>query len=122
MKPQSLSDGTLRFICLATVLLQPRQPETILIDEPELGLHPYAISLLAELIKGRSVDTQIIISTQSPELIDCFEPDDVIVCDRKEGQSTFTRLDKKDLDLWLSDYNLGDLWKNNILSGGPLHE
>lgn len=117
MKPQALSDGTLRFICLATVLLQPKHPETIIIDEPELGLHPYAIGILAELMKARSYDTQLIVATQSPVLISYFEPEDIIVCDRKEGQSTFFRLDPGSLDVWLEDYSLGELWTKNVLSG-----
>ncbi|SMP39658.1 Predicted ATPase [Sphaerochaeta associata] len=122
MKPQALSAGTLRFVCLATVLLQPKHPDTILIDEPELGLHPYAITILAELMKARSKDTQLIIATQSAELISQFEPEDVIICDRKEGQSTFSRLQTEPLSTWLSSYSLGDLWKKQVLSGGPVHE
>ncbi len=122
MKPQSFSDGTLRFICLATVLLQPKHPDLIIIDEPELGLHPYAIGLLAELMQARSTDTQLIVATQSPALISHFKPEDIIVCDRMEGQSTFTRLNSDSLDVWLEDYSLGELWTKNILSGGPIHE
>ena len=122
MKPQALSDGTLRFICLATVLLQPKHLETIIIDEPELGLHPYAIEILAELMKARSIDTQLIVATQSPALISCFEAEDVLVCDRKNGQSTFTRLSSDSLNRWLEDYSLGELWTKNLLSGGPMHE
>jgi predicted ATPase len=122
MKPQALSDGTIRFICLATVLLQPKHPETIIIDEPELGLHPQAIEILAELMQARSLDTQLIVATQSPALISCFEAEDVIVCDRKNGQSTFNRLDSNSLSHWLEDYSLGELWTKNVLSGGPMHE
>lgn len=122
MKPQSLSDGTLRFICLATVLLQPKHPDTIIIDEPELGLHPYAIGLLAELMQARSTDTQLIVATQSPALISHFKPEDIIVCDRMEGQSTFTRLNSNSLDVWLEDYSLGELWTKDVLLGGPVHE
>lgn len=122
MKPQTLSDGTLRFICLATVLLQPKHPDTILIDEPELGLHPYAITILAELMKARSKDTQLIIATQSAELISQFEPEDVIICDRKGEQSTFCRLQAEPLSTWLASYSLGDLWKKQVLSGGTVHE
>ena len=122
MKPQTLSDGTLRFICLATVLLQPNHPDTIIIDEPELGLHPYAIGLLAELMQARATDTQLIVATQSPALISHFKPENIIVCERKEGQSTFTRLNPDSLDVWLEDYSLGELWTKNVLSGGPVHE
>ena len=88
-----LSDGTLRFICLAVLLLQPKelQPATIIIDEPELGLHPYAITMLAEIIHQVSTEKQIIISTQSVELLNEFDPEDVIVVDRGEDGSEFKR-------------------------------
>ena len=119
--PRQLSDGTLRFICLATLLLQPveLQPEPILIDEPELGLHPYALTLLAELLKNASDARQVVVSTQSADLVSEFDPQDVIVVDRKEDESTFKRLDKKDLSDWLEDYALGKLWRMNILGGRP---
>ena len=114
------SDGTLRFICLATLLLQPHelQPATIIVDEPELGLHPYAITIFAEMVKQLSDEKQIIISTQSVELLNEFEADDVIVVDRSENGSVFKRLDSEELEMWLEeDYSLGDLWKKNILGG-----
>ena len=115
-----LSDGTLRFICLTTLLLQPHelQPATIIIDEPELGLHPYAITIFSEMVKQLSNEKQIIISTQSVELLNEFDVDDIIVVNRSESGSTFNRLDKEKLSLWLeNDYALGDLWKKNILGG-----
>lgn len=115
-----LSDGTLRFICLATLLLQPHklQPATIIIDEPELGLHPYAITIFAELVKQISDEKQIIISTQSVELLNEFDVEDVIVVDRSENGSEFKRLNEEELEVWLEeDYALGDLWKKNILGG-----
>lgn len=117
----ALSDGTLRFICLGTLLLQPWElmPATILIDEPELGLHPYAINLLADLLKRASEQKQLIVSTQSVELLDRLEPEDVIVVDRKDNASTFHRLDAVQLQDWLDDYSLGDLWKQNVLGGRP---
>ncbi len=120
-KAHELSDGTLRFICLATVLLQPDKlmPGTILIDEPELGLHPYAITVLASLLQSASEQHQIIVSTQSVELINEFEAEDLIVVDRKDGSSSFSRLKEKDLLLWLEDYSLGELWKKNVLGGRP---
>ena len=119
--PRQLSDGTLRFICLSTLLLQPveLQPELILIDEPELGLHPYALTLLAEMLQHASDSRQIIASTQSADLVSELDPENVVVVDRKEGASTFTRLDGGDLKEWLEDYALGDLWKMNILGGRP---
>jgi predicted ATPase len=116
-----LSDGTLRFICLTTLLLQPpaRIPDTLLIDEPELGLHPYAINLLADMLKEVAETKQIIVSTQSVELLNQFEPEDVVVVERDNDASIFKRLDAQELAEWLEDYCLGDLWKRNILGGRP---
>ena len=122
LKPQHLSDGTLRFICLTTALLQPDPPSTIIIDEPELGLHPYAVEILAELIAATSEKTQLIISTQSPSLVDYFELKDIVVVNRENGASVFKRLNRDELSTWLNDYSLGELWRKNILTGGPSHE
>jgi predicted ATPase len=122
LKPHHLSDGTLRFICLTTALLQPDPPSTIIIDEPELGLHPYAIEILAELMQSTSKKTQLIVSTQSPALVDYFEPENIIVVNRIKGASVFQRLNKRELSSWLEDYSLGDLWRKNIVTGGPTHE
>lgn len=113
------SDGTLRFIALATLLMQPDMPEIIIIDEPELGLHPVAINTLAGLIKKASVRSQIIISTQSVNLVGNFEPENIITVDRLENQSVFNRLEKENLEDWLSDFTLGDLWLKNIIKGQP---
>lgn len=117
----SLSDGTLRFICLATVLLQPEvlMPSTILIDEPELGLHPFAIKFLGSMMKSASLKHQIIVSTQSVELVNEFSVDDLIVVDKRERASTFQRPNSEVLKEWLEEYSLGDLWKKNILGGRP---
>ena len=120
--PSQISDGTLRFICLATALLQPEPPSTILLDEPELGLHPMALSLLSGLIQKASHKSQVIISTQSASLVDQFQPEDVIVVERKNGESLFKRLNKDDLKVWLDDYSLGELWEMNVLGGRPSHE
>jgi predicted ATPase len=117
-----LSDGTLRFICLATALLQPTPPSTMLFDEPELGLHPYALSLLAGLFKQAASRTQVIVSTQSALLLNAFEPEDVIVVERAEGQSSFRRLESAQLSEWLEDYALGELWQKNVLGGRPSRE
>lgn len=128
-----LSDGTLRFMALATLLLQPAPPATILIDEPELGLHPFAVGKLAALLQKVSSRSQIIISTQSVELLNFFEPDDVIVVEQESAQSArlveggpprprqsvFRRLDQAELSRWLEKYSLGDLWKKNVLGGRP---
>lgn len=122
MQPYHLSDGSIRFICLATALLQPHPPSTIIIDEPELGLHPAAIAILAELIQDASKRTQLIISTQSATLVDHFSVEDVIVVNRKGGASTFQRLHKKDYDAWLETYSVGELWTKNVIAGGPVYE
>ena len=116
------SDGTLRFICLATLLLQPikLQPATIFIDEPELGLHPFAITILAEMVQKAAVNKQIVLATQSVELLDNFDADDIIVVDDTENGSDFKRLDSEHLALWLeNDYTLGELWNKNIFGGRP---
>jgi predicted ATPase len=117
----SLSDGTLRFIALATLFLQPDtfRPSVILVDEPELGLHPYAIAMLASLVKQVSRETQVILSTQSPLLLDHFQPEDVLVADRVGGGTQFTRLDSSRLETWLETYSLGQLWEKNELGGRP---
>jgi predicted ATPase len=114
-----LSDGTLRFIALTTALLQPNPPSTILLDEPELGLHPYALTLLAELLKKAATNTQVIVSTQSASLLDNFEAEDVIVVEREDGASTFKRLSSAELEEWLKDYSLGELWEKNVFGGRP---
>ncbi len=117
-----LSDGTLRFICLATLLLQPSEnmPATIIIDEPELGLHPYAVELLASLIESTSKTHQIILATQSVALINQFEVEDIVVVDRQDKQSTFRRLIAKEYKEWLKEYSLGELWEKNIFGGNPV--
>jgi predicted ATPase len=112
-----ISDGTIRFICLCTLLLQPTPPLLIVIDEPELGLHPLAISFLAELIKKASSRTQIILSSQSVTLLNQFEYQDIIVVDRTQSGSKIKRLNESELQGWLDEYSLGQLWENNYLGG-----
>ena len=116
-----LSDGTLRLICLAVLLLQPSelQPSTIILDEPELGLHPFAIQLLAELIHEASAKKQLIISTQSAELLDNFSADNVIVTEMTEKGSVYTRLSQDKLKDWLEEYSISAIWKKNIFGGQP---
>lgn len=114
-----LSDGTLRFMALATLLLQPELPKIIIIDEPELGLHPFAINKLASLIKKASAQSQIIIATQSVGIIDNFEPEEIITVDRKENQSVFQRQSTETLKDWLETYTMGDLWNKNVIGGRP---
>ena len=122
--PAAFSDGTLRFISLCTLLQQPKEyrPSIILIDEPELGLHPYAITMLASLIKAASVDSQIIITTQSPILLDHFEPEEILVANRIESATKLERLDAAKLEAWLDEYSLGQLWEKNEFGGRPSSE
>jgi predicted ATPase len=115
-------------MCLATALLQPLRPATMLFDEPELGLHPYALTLLGNLFKqaaetyGSTVQKQVIISTQSAPLLSEFAPEDVIIVERHNGESTFQRLDAATLSEWLTEYSLGELWQKNLLGGRPRAE
>lgn len=117
----SLSDGTLRFIALATLFLQPKEdrPPVILVNEPELGLHPYAIGMLAALIRQASVDSQVIVSTQSSLLLDYFKPENVLVADLVDGGTQLKRLTSSRLSKWLKDYSLGQLWEKNEFGGRP---
>ena len=119
--PLQFSDGTLRFICLATLLLQPSalQPSVLVIDEPELGLHPHALVLLAEMLQHASHKRQVIVSTQSADLVSELDPADVVVVERHDGASTFRRLDPDSLKDWLEEYSLGDLFRMNVVGGGP---
>ncbi len=121
-QPWQLSDGTIRFVCLATALMQPNPPSTVVIDEPELGLHPFALDVLAGLFRDASERTQLIVSTQSAALLNHFDPDEVIVVDREEGASRFRRLDAETLSEWTQDFSLGELWQKNVFDGGPSHE
>lgn len=119
--PHALSDGTLRFICLATLLLQPTDqlPSTILLDEPELGLHPYAITILAGLLQSVAQRTQVIVSTQSVSLVNQFTAEDILVVEREQGETVFRRFDTESIEHWLEEYGLGDLWEKNLLGGRP---
>jgi len=130
--PHQLSDGTLRFIGLATLLLQPEVPSTILIDEPELGLHPSALTLLAGLVHSAASRTQLILTTQSVSFLNEFEPEDIITVEHTDstalstsdfrnglGESIFNRHDSESLREWLRMYSLGEIWEMNILGGRP---
>lgn len=119
--PHQLSDGTLRAICLVTLLLQPEEmlPALIIVDEPELGLHPYALNIIASLFQKAATHTQVLISTQSSTFLDFFQPEDIIVVDRAKEGSTFSRLDPVKLDSWLQEYSLGEVWEKNVVAGGP---
>ncbi len=114
-----LSDGTIRFIALATLFLQPKLPASIIIDEPELGLHPFAIAKLAGMMKSVAErGAQVIVSTQSVELVNYFSAEDIITVDQQNGESMFNRLKTDDLAIWLEEYSIGDLWQKNIIQGG----
>jgi predicted ATPase len=115
----SLSDGTLRFICLSTLLLQPEPPSVVVIDEPELGLHPFAITQLADMFRATATSHQLIVSTQSVTLLNQLDAEDVIVTEQRDGSSSFSRPEWDDLHAWLGEYALGDLWEKNVLGGRP---
>jgi len=120
--PHQLSDGTLRAIALFTLLLQPEEdlPALIVLDEPELGLHPAALAVLADLLKSTSRHSQLLIATQSAALLDLFEVDDIVTVNLRDGCSTFERLDPKGLKDWLEEeYMLSELWERNVIGGGP---
>jgi len=119
--PHQFSDGTLRAICLTTLLLQPEDelPKLIVIDEPELGLHPYALNVVADLLSKAALHTQILISTQSSSFLDNFDPEDVVAVNREGKESQFKRLNPIELDAWLDEYSLGEVWQKNIIGGGP---
>ncbi len=118
------SDGSIRFIALATLLLQPQQtmPNVIIIDEPELGLHPYAIDQLAEMIKDASKYAQIIIATQSKDLVEHFDIDNISIVEmNNDTQSTIVNhLSTEDYELWLEKYTVSELWDKNIIGGRPV--
>ena len=120
----SLSDGALRFIALATLFQQPSElrPGVFLLDEPELGIHPAAINLLAAMVRSASAEGQVVLSTQSPILLDYFAPEDLIVCRRENGETRTRRHDSEALAVWLEDSSLGELWERNYLGGRPLSD
>lgn len=119
--PHQLSDGTLRAICLITLLQQPKDdlPYLIVVDEPELGLHPHALGLIASLFQAASEHTQVLVSTQSSTFVDSFEPEDIVVVERQHEATTFARPDADELREWLIDYSLGEIWEKNVMGGGP---
>ncbi|WP_434687902.1 AAA family ATPase [Pseudanabaena minima] len=119
--PNQASDGTLRAMSLVTLLLQPPDslPDVLILDEPELGLHPYAINIIGSLINSVSNRCQVILATQSPLLVDCFEPEDIIVVERNDRESSFKRLVVEELEDWLEEYSLSELWNKNVIGGRP---
>lgn len=119
--PSQISDGSLRFMALATLLLQPpaKMPSIIILDEPELGLHPMAIIQLAEMVKQASEYAQIILATQSPQLADAFNPSEIRIVEREGSNTTVRSLDEKALKEWLDVYSISELWNKNVLGGRP---
>ena len=115
------SDGMLRFISLVSLLGQPvgNLPAVLMLDEPELGLHPYALEVVSGLIKSVGQERQVFIATQSPRFVDCFEPEDIVIIDRNGRSSTMNRLDPEDLKDWLDTYSLSEAWEKNVLGGTP---
>jgi len=122
LHPYQISDGSLRAMAMITLLMQPeeRYPSIIVLDEPELGLHPHAIEIIAGLIRSASLKTQLIVATQSPALLDHFDPEEIIVVDSLDGESKFSRLSSEHLKDWLDRYSIGELWEKNVVGGGPL--
>lgn len=120
--PHQLSDGTLRAMALITLFLQPAEdlPSVTIVDEPELGLHPHGIEIIAGLIRAASLTSQVILTTQSTTFLDHFDPGEIVVVDDEQGHSLFRRLDPDQLKDWLEDYSVGELWEKNVLGGGPL--
>jgi predicted ATPase len=117
------SDGMLRAMALIALLQQPERdlPDMLILDEPELGLHPYAIEVLSSLIRSASKHVQVMVATQSVSLIDRFEPDDIVVTHRTDRETSFRRLSSAELTEWLETYTLSELWEKNVVGGRPSH-
>jgi predicted ATPase len=118
-QPWQMSDGILRFLALAAALLQPDPPAAIIIDEPELGLHPESLTALAGFMHEAAYRSQLIVATQSPDLLNTMEPEDIITVNMRNGESFFERLNRADLAGWLEDYAIGELWWKKVIQAGP---
>jgi predicted ATPase len=120
--PHQISDGTLRVMSILTLFLQPEAdlPDVIILDEPELGLHPHALEIVAGLMRAASQKTQVIVATQSQTFLNFFEPSEIVTVECRKGQSRFDRLDPEKLKDWLEDFSIGELWQRNVVGGGPL--
>jgi predicted ATPase len=119
--PHKLSDGSLRFIALATLLLQPEEnlPTLIALDESELGLHPAALEILGGMSRAASEHSQLVFATQSSVFLDHFEPENLVVVNSRSGTSEFQQLDAEKLAAWRADYSMGEIWEKNVIGGGP---
>jgi predicted ATPase len=120
--PHQISDGSLRAMAIVTLFLQPENelPDVIILDEPELGLHPHALEIVAGLMRSASLKAQVIVATQSQNLLNSFEPAEIITVESHKGQSQFRRLLADQLKEWLEDYSIGELWQRNVIGGGAL--
>ena len=114
-----LSEGTLRYLWLVTILLTPQRPPLLLLDEPELSLHPALLRLLAALLQDAALTTQIVVATQSSDLIGWLMPEEVLIADKEDGKTLFTWAADLDLKAWLDEYTLRDLWLMGNLGGRP---
>jgi predicted ATPase len=114
-----LSDGTLRYLCLIAILCHPELPPLVCIEEPELGLHPDALVVIARMLQAASERSQIVVTTHSKIIVDALSdtPEYVVVCDKVEGQTRMKRLDGKELKVWLEKYSLGELWRSGEIGG-----
>jgi len=119
--PHQLSDGTLRTMALVALLTQPESdlPSVIVIDEPEIGLHPYALEIIASLVKSASVHRTVVLATQSVGLVNHFAPEDIITVTRENAQSKFEPQNSEALAVWLEDYAIGEIWERNLIGGTP---
>lgn len=112
----NLSYGSLNFISLIVILLHPNRPKIICLDNPELGLHPYALNLLGALLQSVSASTQIIMATQSVSLLDEFDLEDIIIVENENDKPEYKRINNaKDYEGWLKEYTVSELWYKNIL-------
>ena len=120
--PHQISDGTIRAMAILTLFLQPEAdlPDVIILDEPELGLHPHALEIVAGLMRAVSETKQVIVATQSQTFLEHFEPSEIIVVESHQNSSHFRRLEAEPLQDWLNDYSIGELWEKNVLGGGPI--
>jgi predicted ATPase len=117
--PNLLSDGTLKFLCLIAILKSPDPPPLICIDEPELGLHPDWIKLVAEMMQSAATRTQLIVATHSPEIVARLDPEQVIITEKENGETHLRQLDRRELEKWLKEFNLSDLWLAGHFGGRP---
>ena len=117
--PNQLSEGTLRFLWLLTLLFTAPRASLLLIDEPETSLHPELLRILAALLQEAALETQIVVATHSSDLISWLQPEEVLIADKEDGQTRFTWADTLNLQSWLAEYSLRDLWLMGHLGGRP---